>query len=316
VETKELLKKVRKIEIKSRGLSRDIFAGQYHSAFKGRGMAFSEVREYQPGDDIRSIDWNVTARFNHPYVKIFEEERELTVMLLIDASGSREFGTRGMLKKNMITEIAAVLSFSAIQNNDKIGVIFFSNKIEKFIPPKKGRKHILFIIRELIGFVPENRGTDLSEPLRFLTNAIKKRSTAFVISDFIQSPVAGSFPEAHKGPSEANSKNLQQNGINSGLPEETLKIAARKHDLVAIRVYDKREIELPPVGMLRVKDAETGEVRWVDSLSPRVRSVYSDWWRENDRRLNEIFMKTGIDSVSVSTDEDYVKPLIRLFKRR
>ncbi len=316
METKELLKKVRKIEIKSRGLSRDIFAGQYHSAFKGRGMAFSEVREYQPGDDIRSIDWNVTARFNHPYVKIFEEERELTVMLLIDASGSREFGTRGMLKKNMITEIAAVLSFSAIQNNDKIGVIFFSNKIEKFIPPKKGRKHILFIIRELIGFVPENRGTDLSEPLRFLTNAIKKRSTAFVISDFIQSPVAGSFPEAHKGPSEANSKNLQQNGINSGLPEETLKIAARKHDLVAIRVYDKREIELPPVGMLRVKDAETGEVRWVDSLSPRVRSVYSDWWRENDRRLNEIFMKTGIDSVSVSTDEDYVKPLIRLFKRR
>ncbi len=316
METKELLKKVRKIEIKSRGLSRDIFAGQYHSAFKGRGMAFSEVREYQPGDDIRSIDWNVTARFNHPYVKIFEEERELTVMLLIDASGSREFGTRGMLKKNMITEIAAVLSFSAIQNNDKIGVIFFSNKIEKFIPPQKGRKHILFIIRELIGFVPENRGTDLSEPLRFLTNAIKKRSTAFVISDFIQSPVAGSFPEAHKGPSEANSKNLQQNGINSGLPEETLKIAARKHDLVAIRVYDKREIELPPVGMLRVKDAETGEVRWVDSLSPRVRSVYSDWWRENDRRLNEIFMKTGIDSVSVSTDEDYVKPLIRLFKRR
>ncbi len=316
METKELLKKVRKIEIKSRGLSRDIFAGQYHSAFKGRGMAFSEVREYQPGDDIRSIDWNVTARFNHPYVKIFEEERELTVMLLIDASGSREFGTRGMLKKNMITEIAAVLSFSAIQNNDKIGVIFFSNKIEKFIPPKKGRKHILFIIRELIGFVPENRGTDLSEPLRFLTNAIKKRSTAFVISDFIQSPVAGSFPEAHKGPSEANSKNLQQNGINSGLPEETLKIAARKHDLVAIRVYDKREIELPPVGMLRVKDAETGEVRWVDSLSPRVRSVYSDWWRENDRRLNEIFMKTGIDSVSVSTDEDYVQPLIRLFKRR
>lgn len=316
METKELLKKVRKIEIKSRGLSRDIFAGQYHSAFKGRGMAFSEVREYQPGDDIRSIDWNVTARFNHPYVKIFEEERELTVMLLIDASGSREFGTRGMLKKNMITEIAAVLSFSAIQNNDKIGVIFFSNKVEKFIPPKKGRKHILFIIRELIDFVPENRGTDLSEPLRFLTNAIKKKSTAFVISDFIQSPVTGTPQDTQNGPTIADSKNLLQNGSNPGFPEETLKIAARKHDLVAIRVYDKREVELPPVGMLRVRDAETGKMRWIDSLSARVRSLYSDWWRENDRRLNEIFMKTGIDSVSVSTDEDYVQPLIRLFKRR
>ena len=312
MEAKELLKKVRKIEIKSRGLSRDIFAGHYHSAFKGRGMAFSEVREYQPGDDIRSIDWNVTARFNHPYVKIFEEERELTVMLLIDSSGSREFGTRGMLKKNMITEISAVLSFSAIQNNDKIGVIFFSDKVEKFIPPKKGRKHTLHIIRELIDFVPEHRETDLSEPLRFLTNAIKKRSTVFLISDFLQSAVPGKPTEPPTSDSAVNSGN----GNAFSLPEDTMKIAARKHDLVAIRIYDKRETELPPLGMLRVRDAETGEVRWIDTLSGKVRDQYSSWWREYDKRLNDLFLKTGIDSVSISTDEDYVRPLIKLFKRR
>jgi uncharacterized protein (DUF58 family) len=299
VEAKELLKKVRKIEIKSRGLSRDIFAGQYHSAFKGRGMAFSEVREYQPGDDIRSIDWNVTARLNHPYVKIYEEERELTVMLLIDASGSREFGTRGMLKKNMITEIAAVLSFSAIQNNDKIGVIFFSNRVEKFIPPKKGRKHILHIIRELIDFVPENRETDLSEPLRFLTNAIKKRSTVFLISDFLQS--AGLLNGSHGRPS---------------MLEDTLKIAARKHDMVAIRIFDDLEVKLPAVGMLRVRDAETGELRWVDTLSAKVRSGYSSWWKNYEKRLSDLFLKTGVDNVSINTSDDYVRPLIKLFRRR
>jgi hypothetical protein len=300
VDAKELLKKVRKIEIKSRGLSRDIFAGHYHSAFKGRGMAFSEVREYQFGDDIRSIDWNVTARFNHPYVKIFEEERELTVMLLVDASGSREFGTRGMLKKNMITEIAAVLSFSAIQNNDKIGVIFFSDKVEKFIPPKKGRKHTLHIIRELIDFVPENKETDLSEPLRFLTNAIKKRSTVFLISDFLQSP--GLMAE-------------KTNGKPSRL-EDNLKIAARKHDIVAIRIFDDRETELPAVGLLRVRDAETGETRWIDTLSEKVRRQYSTWWQTYDKSLNELFVKTGVDAVSINTAEDYVRPLIRLFKSR
>jgi hypothetical protein len=299
VEAKELLKKVRKIEIKSRGLSRDIFAGHYHSAFKGRGMAFSEVREYQFGDDIRSIDWNVTARFNHPYVKIFEEERELTVMLLVDASGSRDFGTRGMLKKNMITEIAAVLSFSAIQNNDKIGVIFFSNKVEKFIPPKKGRKHTLHIIRELIDFVPENKETDISEPLRFLTNAIKKRSTVFLISDFLQSP--GLMAEKTNGSSRI---------------EDNLKIAARKHDMVAIRIFDDRETELPAVGMMRIRDAETGETRWIDTFSEKVRRQYSSWWQEFDKTLNDLFVKTGVDVVSINTAEDYVRPLIRLFKKR
>lgn len=340
MEAKELLKKVRKIEIKSRGLSRDIFAGHYHSAFKGRGMAFSEVREYQPGDDVRSIDWNVTARFNHPYVKVYEEERELTVMLLIDASGSQEFGTRGMLKKNLMTEIAAVLSFSAIHNNDKIGVIFFSNKVEKFIPPKKGRRHILHIIRELIDFTPENRGTDLSEPLRYLTNAIKKRSTAFILSDFLVKPDMASSKDAPAIPEEGlhstdgdgdlqtgkdvtgseirdpAGKGLPGNGEDGPRLEETIRIAARKHDLVAIRIYDERERELPAVGMLRVADAETGEVRWVDSLSPAVRRIYSEWWNDHERRLNEMFMKNGIDAVSVTTGQDYVRPLINLFKRR
>ena len=315
MEAKELLKKVRKIEIKSRGLSHDIFAGYYHSAFKGRGMAFSEVREYQPGDDIRSIDWNVTARFNHPYVKIFEEERELTVVLLIDASGSRDFGTAGMLKKNLMTEIAAVLSFSAIQNNDKIGVIFFSDTVEKFIPPKKGRKHILHIIRELIEFVPESSKTNLCEPLRFLTNAIKKRSTVFLISDFLHPGISSVTSAREDDGLQKVPDKLNGSRKVSGL-EETIKIAARKHDLVAIRIYDKMETELPPAGMLRVMDAETGEMRWVDSLSGRVRDNYSLWWKNHDRTLRDIFSRNGIDSVSVNTGEDYVLPLIRLFKRR
>ncbi|VAW24798.1 hypothetical protein PA3071 [hydrothermal vent metagenome] len=289
METSELLKKVRQIEIKTRGLSRNIFAGEYHSAFKGRGMAFSEVREYQFGDDIRNIDWNVTARYNHPYVKIFEEERELTVMLIIDVSGSREFGSVEKLKKNIITEISAVLSFSAIQNNDKIGVIFFSEKIEKFIPPKKGRSHILRIIRELIDFTPEKKGTDITEALRYLTNAIKKRCTAFVISDFIDDN-----PEI----------------------EQSLSIANNKHDVVALRIYDKREQELPTIGMLKLKDAETGEYTYVDSSSRKIRKAYSDWWNSQNERLANMFTKCGVDNISINTQEDYVKSLMALFKKR
>jgi len=288
METSDLLKRVRKIEIKTRGLSQNIFAGQYHTAFKGRGMAFSEVREYQYGDDIRSIDWNVTARFNHPYVKMFEEEREMTVMLLIDVSGSRMFGTDKQLKQSMITEIAATLAFSAIQNNDKIGVIFFSDKLEKFIPPKKGRKHILFIIRELIDFQPENTQTNIPGALRYLTNVIKKRSTAFVISDFI------------------DTKDFQTD----------LTIANRRHDIVAIQVYDKRETELPPVGLVRVKDAETGEERQIDASSRAVRNAYRQWWTNQQEKLNQDFKKSKVDSVSVSTDQDYVKALIGLFSMR
>ncbi|KPK80220.1 MAG: hypothetical protein AMS27_17295 [Bacteroides sp. SM23_62_1] len=287
MEATELLKKVRKIEIKTRGLSRNIFAGEYHSAFKGRGMAFSEVREYQYGDDIRNIDWNVTARFNHPFIKIYEEERELTVMLLVDVSGSRNFGTVSQLRKNMITEISAVLSFSAIQNNDKIGVIMFSDIIEKFIPPKKGRQHILRIIRELINFEPEHTQTNISEALRYLTNAIKKRSTAFIISDF--------FDEDY---------------------EDALKIASKKHDIVALNIYDKRETELPPVGLLRIKDAETGKLMWIDSNNRRIRDNFTRWWHREQMKLGEIFTRSGIDWVSVRTEEDYVKPLINLFKRR
>jgi len=288
METSDLLKRVRKIEIKTKGLSQNIFAGQYHTAFKGRGMAFSEVREYQYGDDIRSIDWNVTARFNHPYVKMFEEEREMTVMLLIDVSGSRMFGTDKQLKQSMITEIAATLAFSAIQNNDKIGVIFFSDKLEKFIPPKKGRKHILFIIRELIDFQPENTQTNIPGALRYLTNVIKKRSTAFVISDFI------------------DTKDFQTD----------LTIANRRHDIVAIQVYDKRETELPPVGLVRVKDAETGEERQIDASSRAVRNAYRQWWTNQQEKLNQDFKKSKVDSVSVSTDQDYVKALIGLFSMR
>ncbi|MFB6318769.1 DUF58 domain-containing protein [Saccharicrinis sp. FJH54] len=287
METSDLLKRVRQIEIKTRGLSRNIFAGEYHSAFKGRGMTFSEVREYQFGDDIRNIDWNVTARFNHPFVKIFEEERELTVVLMIDVSGSREFGTVSKQKKNMITELAATLAFSAIQNNDKIGVIFFSDRIEKFIPPQKGRKHILHIIRELIDFEPEHRQTNLSETLKYLTNAIKKRCTAFVISDFIDE----SF-------------------------EDSMMIASRKHDMVAIQVYDKREAEMPNAGLVRFKDAETGKDIWIDTSDPKVRNSYAEDWKNRQLQLEQSFKKTGVDAVSVRTDEDYVKALMALFKKR
>jgi uncharacterized protein (DUF58 family) len=288
METSELLKKVRRIEIKTRGLSRNIFAGQYHSAFKGRGMAFSEVREYQYGDDIRDIDWNVTARYVRPYVKVFEEEREMTVMLLIDVSGSRDFGTVNVMKKEVITEIAATLAFSAIQNNDKIGVLFFSDKIEKFIPPQKGKKHILYIIRELIDFHPEEKKTNIAQALKYLTNAIKKRCTAFLISDFIDKE---SFKDA-------------------------LTIANRKHDVVAIQVYDRRETELPSVGLMKIKDAETGQERWIDSSSARVRDAYKEWWNRRQAIMNDSFKKCRVDAVSISTEDDYVKALIALFDKR
>ena len=285
METSELLKRVRKIEIKTRGLSKNIFAGEYHSAFKGRGMTFSEVREYQYGDDIRNIDWNVTARHNRPYVKIFEEERELTVMLMIDVSASRNFGTISKLKKNQITEIAAVLAFSAIQNNDKIGVIFFSDKIEKFIPPKKGRTHILHIIRELIDFYPEDKQTDIEQALEYMTNSIKKRCTCFVISDFIDE-----HDFAH-----------------------ALAIANRKHDVVALRVYDPRENQLPPVGMMYLRDAETGEQMWVDTSDKKLREKYA-FVREKE--LDAIFKRSGVDVANIRSDEDYVRALITLFKKR
>ena len=288
METSELLKKVRRIEIKTRGLSRNIFAGQYHSAFKGRGMAFSEVREYQYGDDIRDIDWNVTARYVRPYVKVFEEERELTVMLLIDVSGSRDFGSVNVMKKEVITEIAATLAFSAIQNNDKIGVVFFSDKIEKFIPPQKGKKHILYIIRELIDFHPEETRTDISQVLKYLTNAIKKRCTAFLISDFIDK-------EGFK---------------------DALTVANRKHDMVAIQVYDRRETELPAVGLMKIKDAETGKEQWRDSSSARVRAAYKEWWEKRQAKMSDTFKKCRVDSVSVRTEDDYVKALIALFDKR
>jgi uncharacterized protein (DUF58 family) len=294
METSELLKKVRKIEIKSRGLTNQIFAGEYHSAFKGRGMAFSEVREYQYGDDIRNIDWNVSARFNDPYIKIFEEERELTVMLLIDVSGSSHYGTQKMFKNELIAEIAAVLSFSSIQNNDKVGVIFFSDKVEKFIPPKKGRSHILRIIREIIELEPESNQTNIAEALRYLTNAVKKRCTAFVLSDF------NDFGES---PSSVNF-------------EEALRIAGNKHDLGAIMIYDPREVELPNVGLLEAVDAETGEVIWVDTSSAAVRKSYSSWWNEAQNSLSTAFAKARVDWVSVATNEDYVKPLVKLFKHR
>ena len=287
METTELLKKVRQIEIKTKGLSNHIFAGEYHSAFKGRGMTFSEVREYQYGDDVRNIDWNVTARFNRPFIKIFEEEREMTVVLLIDVSGSREFGTSMRFKKNLITEMAATLAFSTIQNNDKIGVVFFSDKIEKFIPPKKGRKHVLHIIRELLTFTPENRQTDLSEVLRYLTSAIKKRCTAFVISDFMDDNF-----------------------------EKALRIANQKHDLVALQVYDHRETELPAIGLVKLKDAETGQFKWVDTSDRLVSESYSRWWATRDQQVQTIFAKSGVDSVKVRTDEDYVRSLITLFKKR
>jgi uncharacterized protein (DUF58 family) len=287
METSEIIQKVRKIEIKTRGLSNHIFAGEYHSAFKGRGMTFSEVREYQYGDDVRSIDWNVTARFGHPYIKIFEEERELTVMLLIDVSGSRVFGTVSQLKMDIFTEVAATLAFSTIQNNDKIGVIFFSDKIEKFIPPKKGKKHVLHIIREMIDFKPESTRTNIAEALRYFTNAIKKRSTAFVISDFID-------------------RNF----------EKELTIANRKHDVVALQVYDIRETDLPDVGLMKLKDAETGNRIWVDTSDKRLRTTYRHAWGESQLELQKTFTKSGVDSVSMSTSEDYVKTLKKLFKMR
>ena len=287
METSELLKKVRKIEIKTRGLSKNIFAGEYHSAFKGRGMTFAEVREYQYGDEIRSIDWNVTARFGRPYIKVFEEERELTVVLLIDVSGSREFGTVTQLKKDIFTEVAATLAFSTIQNNDKIGVIFFSDKIEKFIPPKKGKKHVLQIIRELIDFQPESHKTDIAGALRYFTNAIKKSSTAFIISDFID-------------------KNF----------ERDLTIANRKHDIVALQVYDIRETELPNVGLVKLKDAESGERIWVDTSDKRIRTTYKHAWGEGQLALQKSFTKSGVDLVTMSTSEDYVRVLMKLFKMR
>lgn len=288
METSELLKKVRQIEIKTRGLSNNIFAGQYHSAFKGRGMAFSEVREYQFGDDTRDIDWKVTARYVRPYIKVFEEERELTVMLLIDVSGSKDFGTVSQMKRDVTTEIAATLAFSAIQNNDKIGVIFFSDKIEKFIPPQKGRRHILYIIRELIDFRPDDRQTDINQALKYLTNAIKKRCTAFLLSDF----------------------------IDHGNYRDALTIANRKHDIVAIQVYDRRETELPAVGLMKVRDAETGQERWIDSSSKRVREAYRTWWDKRQAEMNAAFQKSRIDAVSIRTEDDYVKALLTLFDKR
>ncbi|RXI22764.1 MAG: DUF58 domain-containing protein [Candidatus Amulumruptor caecigallinarius] len=288
MDTTELLKKVRRIEIKTRGLSRNIFAGQYHSAFKGRGMAFSEVREYQFGDDVRDIDWNVTARQQRPYVKVFEEEREMTVMLLIDVSASRLFGAVGELKKEMMTEIAATLAFSTIQNNDKIGVIFFSDRIEKFIPPQKGKKHVLYIIRELIDFTPEHTGTDISQVLRYLTNAIKKRCTVFLMSDFIS-------PEDYSN---------------------AMTIANRKHDVVAVQVYDKRETELPRVGLIKLRDAERGNEVWVDTSSRRVRENYAQWWSERQKQMDDTLKKSRVDVASIATDEDFVVALMNLFKRR
>jgi uncharacterized protein (DUF58 family) len=288
METSEIIKKVRKIEIKTRGLSSNIFAGQYHSAFKGRGMAFSEVREYQYGDDVRDIDWNVTARFHKPFVKVFEEERELTVMLLIDVSGSQDFGTQKQMQRDMVTEIAATIAFSAIQNNDKIGVIFFSDKIEKYIPPKKGRKHILYIIREMLDFHAESKHTDLAQAVEFLTSVSKRRCTAFLLSDFY---VQRDF--------------LQQ-----------LTIANRKHDVVAIQVYDKRSMELPDVGLMKVVDAETGFEQYVDTSSRKLRESYHRYWLNRQAQLKETFTKSNVDSVSIATDGDFVKSLLGLFKQR
>lgn len=288
METSELLKKVRQIEIKTRGLSRNIFAGQYHSAFKGRGMAFSEVREYQFGDDIRDIDWNVTARYNKPFIKVFEEEREMTVMLLIDVSGSLDFGTHTRTKRDVVTEIAATLAFSAIQNNDKIGVIFFTNKIEKFIPPKKGKKHILYIIRELIDFQPTETQTDLSMVLKYLTNAIKKRCTAFLISDFLD---VYDYDNA-------------------------LTIANRKHDLIALQVHDRLETELPAIGLIKMLDAESGEDIWIDSSSKSVREKYHMHYQKQLMSAELAFTKSRVDSVSICTEDDYVKALLALFHKR
>ena len=288
METSELIKKVRRIEIKTRGLSHNIFAGQYHSAFKGRGMSFSEVREYQYGDDVRDIDWNVTARFNKPFIKVFEEERELTVMLLVDLSESLDFGTSTRTKREMLAEIAATIAFAAIQNNDKIGVIFFTDRIEKFIPPQKGRKHILYIIRELLNIEPQSKSTDIKVPLEFLTNALKKKCTAFLLSDFI---CTGDYSSA-------------------------LTIANRKHDLVAIQVYDRRLAELPDIGLVKVRDAESGGEVYIDTSSRRVRDAQRNWWSTQSNALKERLQRSRVDSVSVRTDQDYVKALLALFAQR
>ena len=288
METNDLIKKVRKIEIKTRGLSHNIFAGEYHSAFKGRGMSFSEVREYQYGDDVRDIDWNVTARFNKPFIKVFEEERELTVMLLIDLSESLDFGTSKQTKRNMLTEIAATIAFAAIQNNDKIGVIFFTDRVEKFIPPQKGRKHILYIIRELLDFEPQSSRTDITVPLQFLTNALKKRCTAFVISDF----------------------------IDNGDYRNAMTIANRKHDVVAIQVYDRRLAELPRVGLIKVRDAETGEELFIDTSSSKVQNGQREWWRNQKAKVEDTLKRSRVDYVSIRTDGDYVKALMNLFAQR
>jgi uncharacterized protein (DUF58 family) len=288
METNELLGRVRQIEIKTKGLSNNIFAGEYHSAFKGRGMAFAEVREYQYGDDIRDIEWNVTARYNKPYVKVFEEERELTVMLCVDVSGSLEFGTSVQTKRRMLTEIAATLAFSAIQNNDKIGVIFFSDRVEKFIPPMKGRKHILYIIRELLEFTPESKLTDIGSAVEYLTSAIKRRCTAFLLSDFL------------------DEKDFRQ----------PLTIANRKHDVVAIQVYDRRVAELPNVGLMQIRDAETGADILIDTSSKKVRNQHAAWWRTRQNVLRDTFSRSGVDNVCVRTDQDYVSALMGLFKQR
>ena len=288
----DILKRVRKIEIKTRGLSNEIFAGKYHTAFRGRGMSFSEVREYRAGDDVRDIDWNVTARSSKPYIKVYEEERELTMMLLVDVSASRSFGSTSHTKKNVITEIAAVLAFSAAQNNDKVGCIFFSDKIEKFIPPKKGKSHILMIIRELLQFKPESNRTALSEAVRYLTNVNKKRCTTFILSDFI------------------NARS------DRALAEDALKIATGKHDLVGIRVWDPREAELPDVGIVELEDSETGRKVWVDTSSRRVREHYATSWQEREQQVEELLRRNRIDSGMISTDEDYVSSLIKLFKQR
>ena len=288
MEANELIERVRRIEIKARGLSSNLFAGQYHSAFKGRGMAFSEVREYQYGDDVRDIDWNVTARMSKPYIKVFEEEREMTVMLLVDVSSSLDFGTVKQMKKEMETEIAATLAFSAIQNNDKIGVIFFSDRIEKFIPPKKGKKHILYIIRELLDFKPESRRTDVKMAIEYLTNVLKKRCTAFILSDFIDK---GDFSNA-------------------------LTIANRKHDVVAIQVYDRRVADLPDVGLMKVRDAETGHEQYIDTSSKALRRAHHEWWEERQEKMNAAFTRSRVDSGSIRTDEDYVKALLNLFAKR
>ncbi len=287
METSELIKKVRKIEIKTRGLSKQIFSGEYHSAFKGRGMAFSEVREYQAGDEIRTIDWNVTARTSTPYVKVFEEERELIMMLMVDISSSENFGTTTQQKKDLITELSAVLAFAALQNNDKIGLILFSDKVEKYIPPKKGKSHVLRIIRELIEFKPENTGTDISEAVKYFNNVTKKRSITFIISDFIDNNF-----------------------------DDSLKIVSKKHDTIAVQIYDKAETAIPNLGLIKIKNPETNEFFIFDTSSKENRRLYKDWWDKRNIEINNIFKKAKIDSINIKTDESYIAPLQKFFKKR